>query len=451
MSVLAELLRRRGCSVTGSDTNESAVVGHLRSLGIPVHVGPHRAESLGGADVVVTTAAVTGANPELTAARTQGIPVVRRADLLARVVSEGRSICVAGAHGKTTTTAMCGAILAEAGLDPTVLVGGAPVGGTSGLRHGGSSWFVTEADEFDRAFLSLTPTIALITNVDREHLDTYGTEDAIADAFLAFAGAIPDDGVCVAGIDDPRSAAVAARLRGRRLTFGTSVDANVRARGVQLNLGGSRFDVVWADQVTPVALRVPGLHNVRNALAAFAAGVAAGVEAATAARGLASFKGMSRRCEVVAERGGVTFVDDYAHHPTEVAATIAALQAGRPGRRIVVLFQPHLFTRTRDQAGGFAQALSAADVVILAPVYASREEPIANVTSALIQRAASPADARRMTVLASEGEVGAAVRSTLRSGDVFVTMGAGDVRKFAAPALAHFAATADRIGSGDST
>jgi UDP-N-acetylmuramate--alanine ligase len=434
VSALAELAHLRGARVTGSDLKDNEGTARLRGLGIAVFPAGHRAEHVAGAELVVHTSACPPDHVELAAARAAGVPVMRRAEFLAACVADRRTIAIGGAHGKTTTTAMTGAILAAAGLDPTVLVGGYLRDGGSNVRAGAGEWAVVEADEYDRSFLALSPEIALVNNVDREHLDIYRDMDDLRATFAAFASKAGPEGRALLCADDAEAAGLRPRIAAPTATYGLRADADVRATDVVAADGGSRFRLVRGGApLGEVVLRVPGLHNVRNALGAASAAFAAGADFAAVQRGLAAFSGVGRRFERLGERDGVLVVDDYAHHPSEIRATLAAARATAPDRRLVALFQPHLYTRTRDLAPDFARELAAADVVILAPVYGSREAPLPGVTSALIAagdglrgRAASS-----LIVCASRDEIAPALTATLRRGDLLLAMGAGDVRAFA--------------------
>jgi UDP-N-acetylmuramate--alanine ligase len=436
MSPLAELLAGEGRAVSGSDLLESETTRHLRGAGVRVAIG-HDARHLGKPDAVVVSAAIRPDNPELAAAVQAGIPRVRRADLLGALMRTKRGIAVAGAHGKTTTTAMTGEILAAAGLDPVVLVGGSFRGGGSNLRSGRGGVMVAEADEYDRAFHSLSPEIAVITNVDLEHLDTYRDLADLEGAFVQFANSGPRSGVVVAGVESAHVAAILPRVTRRVVTFSLEGPASVAARDVRVADAGARFTLLLDGRPSvAITLAVPGAHNVRNALAAIAAAREAGVPVEAAAAGLAGFQGMARRFESHPARGDIAWIDDYAHHPTEIAATLAAARAVHPGRRLVVVFQPHLYSRTRDHAGDFGKVLATADLVLVAPIYAAREQPLPGVTSGLIAEAAARAGSRTTRAPESEAEVLAALREELRPGDILLTMGAGDVAKFGAPASA---------------
>lgn len=434
VSALAELACRRGAVVTGSDLKDSAALDRLRSAGVVIFPPGHRAEYASVADLVVYTSACPSDHVELVAARRTGVPTMRRAEFLAASVADRRTVAIAGAHGKTTTTAMTGAALVAAGLDPTILVGGYLREGGANLRVGAGPYAVVEADEYDRSFLALDPFVALVNNIDREHLDIYRDLDDLRATFAAFADRVPAGGVVLLGADDAEAASLRSRLRSPVRTFGLSESADVRAIDVKPDSIGSRFTlVVDGVRAGEIGLQVPGLHNVRNALGAAAAALACGADPESIARGLSSFRGVGRRFERLGERDGTLVVDDYAHHPSEMRATIAAARLVEPGRRLVVLFQPHLYSRTRDLAADFAVELAAADVALLAPIYGSREAPITGVTSALIAEAPGlrgrPTD--RLQCPSDRPGVAAALAATLRPGDLLIVAGAGDVRGFA--------------------
>jgi UDP-N-acetylmuramate--alanine ligase len=429
MSGLAELLRTVGLRVTGSDAKESETTRRLAGLGIAVFEG-HRPEHVAGADVVVYSSAVSEENVEVSAARAAGIPVIKRAEMLAEVMRFKRGIAIAGTHGKTTTTSMTGAILLLAGLDPTIIVGGR-MRDVGSARLGRGEWLVAEADEFDRSFLELRPLLAVVTNVDLEHLDTYRDLNDLQDAFARFSHSVPFFGAALLGLDDPNVQEIRPLIRRRVVTWGLTPQADVTARDLVLERSGSRFVAVAERTVLgPVNLSVPGLHNVKNALAALAVARELEIPFLLAARALGEFAGVIRRFERKGERRGVLVYDDYAHHPTEVSATLAAARQVCPDRRLVALFQPHLYSRTRDFAPQFGAAFLAADVLLVAPVYGSREAPIPGVTGALVADAATARGHRSVRFLASREEILPALEETLREGDLLVTMGAGDVLHF---------------------
>jgi len=375
---------------------------------------------------VVVTAAVGQDHPELKRARELGIPVIRRADALGQAVAGGMLVAVAGTHGKTTTTVMVTEALTAAGRNPTGLVGGRVAGWGGNARVGGTDLYVVEADEFDRAFLSLVPTVAVVANVEADHLECYGTIAALEDAFAQFAGGARR---VIAGGDDAGARRVAARLGGKVWRVGVGADADVRIGQTEFAPTGSRAMVTLpGGRVVALALRVPGMHNVRNAAAALAVVHELGADEDAALRALAEFTGVARRFERVGEAAGVTVMDDYAHHPTEVGATLAAARQAFPGRRLVAVFQPHLYSRTAMHGDALGRALAAADLVVVAPIYGAREQPLPGVTSDLVARGAIGAGAATVAVR-ERAELGAAVAERLRAGDVVFTLGAGDVTR----------------------
>jgi UDP-N-acetylmuramate--alanine ligase len=436
MSGLAELLKSVGLTVTGSDMRESETTARLRALGIPVFGQGHRPEHVAGADVVVYSSAVHEDNPEVEAARLAGIPVIKRAEMLAEVMRVKRGIAIAGTHGKTTTTSMTGAILMAADLDPTIIVGGR-MRGVGNARLGRGDFLVAEADEFDRSFLLLSPVLAVVTNIDLEHLDTYRDLVDLKESFTRFTRSVPFFGAAILGLDDPNVQEIRPLVGRRVITFGLTPQADITVRDLVLDRNGSRF-VAVADlkPLGPVTLAVPGLHNVKNALAALAVSLELEIPFAVAACALAAFQGVIRRFERKGERRGVLVVDDYAHHPTEVAATLAAARQAHPDRRLVALFQPHLYSRTRDMAAQFGAAFLAADVLLVTPVYGSREAPIEGITGALVADAAIQRGHRSARYIAERNAIVSILESMLDEGDLLLTMGAGDVLYFGEEFLA---------------
>jgi UDP-N-acetylmuramate--alanine ligase len=385
----------------------------------------HDPSHVEGARAVVVTAAVGPDHPELAKARALGIPVVRRADALGELVSRGSLVAVAGTHGKTTTTVMVTEALTAAGRNPTGLAGGRVASWGGNARVGGAELFVVEADEYDKAFLSLRPTVAVVNNVEADHLECYGSVAALEDAFAQFAGRAQR---VIVGGDDAGADRVALRVNAPVWRVGVGPTADVRIRDVLLEPGGSRATIALPGESVELALGVPGMHNVRNAAAALAVLKQLGADLQAGVRALAEFRGVGRRFERLGEAGGVTVVDDYAHHPTEVAATLAAARQAFPGRRIVAVFQPHLYSRTALHGEALGKALAAADVVVVAPIYGAREQPLAGVTHHLVVRGATRMGAATVAVRDRAGLTQHVARA-VSGGDVVFTLGAGDVTK----------------------
>jgi len=431
MCGVAEVLLGEGLSVSGCDLADNERTRRLEALGAVVHLG-HDRDHLEGIDAVVMSAAVPGDEPELLAAIERGLPVIRRAEMLAELMRQRRGVAVAGTHGKTTTTALIGHLLTAAGADPTVIVGGRAHFLGTHARVGGSPLLVCEADEYDRSFLELAPHLAVITNLEPEHLDCYDDADELADAFITFANRASVFGSVVLCADDPGAWNLRGRLRRRVVGYGSSSAAEVRLRIVGADTGGTRFEVLRSHQsLGEVSLSLPGGFNALNALAAITVGLELGLAFDDLARGCKSFSGVARRFEVRGERDGVVVVDDYAHHPTELRAVLEAVRQVMPERRVVAVFQPHLFSRTRDFAGDFAAELLGAEVAVVLPIYPAREQPIEGVSSRLVVN-----EARRLGhPQAVEGrpleEASQQLESILRPGDVLLTIGAGNVDRLA--------------------
>jgi UDP-N-acetylmuramate--alanine ligase len=429
MSGIARILLTRGLTVSGCDAKESAALAALRPLGVIVSVG-HDPAHCEAADTIVVSSAIRPGNPELVRARELGRLVLPRAAALASVMADRIGLAIAGTHGKTTTTSMLTVAMHACGRDPSYAIGGDLNEPGSNAHHGTGEFFVAEADESDRSFLLLSPHGAVITNVEPDHLDNYGDSDAVHAAFEEFIGRIAAAGPLLLGADDPGSLALVAPARALGLevrTFGLSADADVRVDDLAVSPGGSRFDlVVGGRRLGPVELTVPGAFNAVNAAGALGLGLAVGLPFADMARGLAAFSGARRRFELKGIAGGVRVFDDYAHHPTEVArgALVAARGAARDGR-VIAVFQPHLYSRTQRFAVDFAEALGAADVVVVMEVYAAREDPLPGVTGRLI------ADAVKAPVEVhfepSWAAVPGLVAGLAKPGDVVITIGAGDV------------------------
>lgn len=425
MSALAELFLRRGVTVTGCDANPGAG-DDLRRAGVEVMCG-HDPLHVDGARALVVTSAMRRGHPELLRARELGIPVIRRAEALGEAVSGGRLVGVAGTHGKTTTTVMTTEALAAAGMSPTGIVGGRVGSWGGNMRPGGESLFVVEADEYDRSFLALSPTVAVVTNVEADHLDIYTDLEDIRGAFAQF---VSGAGTVVLCGDDPGAASLAVPAGARVIRYGMQGGAaDLRARDVHQNGAGQEWEVVHEGRsLGRIAIGVPGAHNVRNALGAIAAGLALGATVEQMAPGLASFGGVERRFQRLGERRGVLVVDDYAHHPTEIRATLEAARAAFPGRRVISAFQPHLYSRTRDFAREFGEALAAADLVFLTEIYPAREKPIAGVTSDLIESAVRDAGGE-IEWRGDRSDLAGALAGMVRTGDVVLTIGAGDITR----------------------
>ncbi len=433
MSGIAEVLLDYDLVVTGSDKAASETTRRLEELGVTVWIG-HAGEQVDGADLVVRSSAIRDDNVEIVAARDRGITVIRRAEMLAELMRLKYGIAIAGTHGKTTTTSLVGTILTEAGLDPTVIVGGRLRVSGTGARLGKSWYLVAEADEFDRSFLRLSPVLAVITNIDVDHLDTYRDLADIEAAFEQFASTVPFFGQIITCLDDANVQTLLPRLAGRRvLTYGFSPQADLVALDTRSTAGGSRFTVRHLQRgvLGEVAVPLPGRHNVQNALAAIGVALAVGLDFDAIARGIAAFKGVHRRFERLGSFRGATVVDDYAHHPAEVAATLAAAREAFPGARLHVVFQPHLYSRTLQLASDFGRSLLGADSAWVTDVYAAREEPIPGVSGELVVDAARASGHRNVRYVSHWRELGPQLAASVGPGEVVLTLGAGDVVRLA--------------------
>jgi UDP-N-acetylmuramate--alanine ligase len=427
VSGLAELLKAEGLDVSGCDSAASETTERLRSLGIEVLIG-HSADHLEGVDVIGYSAAVPRSHPEIIEAKRRSVRQMSRAELLGDVSRFKWGIAIAGTHGKTSTTSLTGYILTHAGLDPTVIVGGRVNFLGAHARLGRSEYLVCEADEFDRSFLQLWPVLSVITNIEAEHLDTYGDLRAIASAFQEFAERVPFFGATIACVDEPGVRELLPRLTCRKLTYGLSEGADVRGVRAAFGPAGSTCTVVWQGrEIGELAVPLVGRHMLRNALAATAVALYVGIPFPRIAEAVAAFSGVARRFERKGERGGVVLVDDYAHHPSEVAATLQAARQAFPRSRVVAVFQPHLFSRTQAFAREFGEALLAADVAVVLPIYPAREQPIPGVSSALVVDAARELGHRNALAAASFDDAIGTLEATLARGDVLLTLGAGNV------------------------
>ncbi len=424
MSALALLARRRGVVLSGCDNDPSGAL-DLMELGVSVAQG-HGAAHVQGCRAVVVTAAVPADHPELLAARAARIPVVPRKDALAALCAGRETVAVSGTHGKTTTTVMTTEALIEAGLNPTGLAGGRVSSWGGNARVGADGLFVVEADEYDQAFLALAPTVAIVNNVEADHLECYGSLEALETAFVTFASRAR---VAIVGIDDPGAARIAARLGDKVVRFGLGAEADARIHHISQRPDRTHARVRFRDGgEIGLTLHVPGLHNLRNAVAALLAVDALGGDLEAAVTALARFRGVGRRFDRVGTAGGVDVIDDYAHHPTELAATLEAARQAFPGRRLVAVFQPHLYSRTQLHGDAMGAALAAADVAVITEIYAAREQPMAGVTGRRVADAATEAGGTAHFE-ADRSALGRTVASHLRSGDVVLTLGAGDITR----------------------
>jgi UDP-N-acetylmuramate--alanine ligase len=431
MSGIAELLANLGYEVSGSDAKTSDITDRLAGLGVRIARG-HAAAHVGNADVVVVSSAIHPGNPEVDEALQRGIPVIPRAEMLAELMRLRDGIAIAGAHGKTTTTSMVALVLERAGLDPTAVIGGRLSAFGSNARLGKGEYMVVEADESDRSFLKLTASIAVMTNIDHEHMESYGSWNALQQAFVDFGNKVPFYGAVVACVDDPGVRGLVPRFTRRVITYGlTGSGASITGHGMELEAFGSQCRVAQRTRdggETPLGslrLRVPGRHNLLNALAAIAVGLEVGIPYSKIAAGLDDFRGAERRFQLRGEASGVMVVDDYGHHPTEIAAVIAAARAGLD-RRVVVVFQPHRYTRTRDLLKEFGTALGAADEVVLTDIYAAGEAPIAGATAEAVAGEVRKSG-RPVTLVKTLDAIPAAVAAVARPNDLVITLGAGSI------------------------
>jgi UDP-N-acetylmuramate--alanine ligase len=441
MSGIAEVLLNLGYKVSGSDMRESDTTERLRKLGGEIAIG-HRAENIGSPHVVVISSAVKNDNVEVMAAREKQIPVIPRAEMLAELMRLKYGVAIAGAHGKTTTTSMVSTVLAAGGIDPTVVIGGKLNSIGTNAKLGQGEFLVAEADESDGSFLKLSPTIAVVTTIDAEHLDYYRDIDEIKEAFLAFINKVPFYGVSFLCLDQPHIQSLIPRVEKRYLTYGMSTQADYQARDVSLRPLGSRFKVVHQEEdLGWFELSVPGLHNISNSLAAI--GVARELEIGieTIRKALREFSGVQRRFTIKGEVGGIIVVDDYGHHPTEVKATLAAAAAGLE-RRVVVVFQPHRYSRTQHLLEEFFTAFNQADKLIVTDIYAAGEKPIPGISGEVLYNGIRKHGHKDATFIADKNAVAGHLMSVLRRGDLLITLGAGDVWKIGEQVLEKLKAAA---------
>jgi UDP-N-acetylmuramate--alanine ligase len=429
MSGIALVLHNMGFEVTGSDTREGDVTRRLVQAGIRVAIG-HDAVNCADAQVVVYSSAVQSANPELESARGRGVPVIRRAEMLAELMRMKFAVAISGSHGKTTVTSLVSHVMERAGLDPTSVIGGRVVGADAGARLGQSQYLVAEADESDRSFLALYPTIALVTNIEREHLDVYHDLSDIKREFIRFVNRVPFYGAVILCMDSPAVRQIRGRIKRRVMTYSIDANTDFRARDIQLYGFSSAFTVLFQGrEMGRFNMPVPGLHNVANALAAVAVANELGIDFAATEQAIRVFSGVHRRLEKRGEKNGITLFDDYGHHPTEIRVTIETLRHAFPDRRIVVVFQPHRYTRTRMLVDEFGPAFAAADELVLTKIYAASEPEMPGVDATLIADAVrknSP-DKPQVAYVPELGDVAPHLVSRLRKGDVVLTLGAGNI------------------------
>ncbi len=432
MCGIAELLHEWGFRISGSDAAASDNIGRLQQKGIAVSIG-HSSQNLPDCDVVVYSAAVGSDNPELAAALERGIPAIKRAEMLGEIIRlKPNSIGISGTHGKTTTTSLIGHIFAEHGADPITVVGGVVRDLQTTTRIGNGYTIIFEADEFDRSFLKMRPTHAVITTLESDHMDIYASQEEIEDAFVQFANSVPFFGAIAVCVDEPNIRKILPRIQRRTIGYGFSEAAEFRARDIIQSAGRTRFSVLRNSTVLgSVEIKLPGEHNVKNALAAIAISLEYDIPFDTIAKALGSFQGVQRRFDIIKETPEIMLVDDYAHHPTEVSATLNAARAGW-NRRIIAIFQPHLFSRTRDFYRDFATALSAADEAVILDIYPAREQPIPGITSQLIINAGNALSGGGFHYLPDKSKIIEMLNKIHRPGDLIITMGAGDIWKLQA-------------------
>ncbi len=427
MSGIAEILHNLGFQISGSDSTPSEITEYLHSKGVVIQ-GAHEAGNVRDVDVVVISSAIGESNPEVREARQRGVPVIKRAEMLGELMRLKFSIGVAGTHGKTTTTSMIGRILQNAKLNPTLIVGGVVAELGTGAALGSGDYLVAEADEYDRSFLAMFPSMAVVLNVEPDHLECYNGMDDLKNSFLTYMNRVPFYGSAIISADDPNSVELTPRITRPHATFGFSASADYRALNITLAAGRTVFSVYHRqDLLGEVILRVPGRHNVSNALAAVAATRELDVPFEAIADALRSFRGVGRRFEIIGEAAGVLVIDDYAHHPTEIKATLTAARDIYPERRIIAVFQPHLFSRTQQFLGEFAQALSLAAKCILTDIYPARELPIEGVTSECIRQEALRRKIGDFDYVGTKDNAIDAILKIARTGDVVILIGAGSI------------------------
>jgi UDP-N-acetylmuramate--alanine ligase len=431
MSGIAEVLCNLGFVVSGSDLKKSKNTDRLEEMGMKIYEG-HAAENIGDAQVVVYSSAVKPDNPEVVLAKQNGIPVIPRAEMLAELMTlKPYAVAISGTHGKTSTTSMVATLLGYAGVDPTTVVGGVVDTLGSNAKLGGSEWFVTEADESDRSFLMLYPTIAVVTNIDKEHMESYKGMDDVVQCFTDFVNKVPFFGAAIICLDDPNVQLIIPNIKRRRVTYGMTAQADISAHDIRYNDSfGSTF-TVWrgAEILGEIALPVPGKHNVYNALAATAVALELEIAFDTIADAFAGFKNANRRFQFKGDAAGVTVVDDYGHHPTEILATLSAAKNSAGGRRTVVVFQPHRFTRTQELMDEFALAFNNADVLFVLDIYAASETPIEGITAEVLTDNIRKYGHKNATYIGDVETAAEKVYPILQAGDLVMTLGAGSVTR----------------------
>ena len=429
MSGIAEFLFNQGLEISGSDMKLTELTNHLESLGIKISEG-HDPALIEDADVVVKSSAVKDDNPEIVAAKAMKIPVIRRAEMLAEITRMSFSIGISGTHGKTTTTSMAGLVLEAAGLDPTIIVGGKVKNFGSNNVMGSGKYIVVEADEYDHSFLSLTPCIAGITNVDEDHLDCYRNLDDIKGAFIEYANKVPFFGSVIACLDDPGVQSILPEINKKIVTYGLSRQANVQALNIVMKDFQASYDLAYKGyKLGRISMNVTGKHNIQNSLLAASIGLELDLPFKSIQAGMAAFNGVYRRFELKGEAGGITVYDDYAHHPTEIMATLEGFKDS-VDRRIVALFQPHLYSRTRDLYEKFGKAFFSCDCLILAPIYPARELPIPGISSKLIADVAIQNGHHQVHTIADKDQIVDETIALLKEGDILITIGAGNVWQY---------------------
>lgn len=439
MSGIAELLINLGYDVSGSDIRASKVTERLTQLGARIYNG-HRKENVRGADVVVYSSAIKEDNPEIQEARVSYIPVIPRAEMLAELMRLKYGIVVAGSHGKTTTTTMIASVLNSAGMDPTVVIGGRlDIWEGANARLGQGDIMVAESDESDGSFLLLSPAIAVVTNIDREHLNHYGDMDNLRNTFIDFINKVPFYGLAVLCLDNEEIQGIIPSLKKRYRTYGLSSQAEIRAKNINHKGFGSSFEVLYGgESIGSVEVGIPGIHNVLNALATIAVALELNIPMKDIRAGLSNIGGLRRRFQIIGELRGVSLVDDYAHHPTEISATLKTARMCWPDRRIIVVFQPHRFTRTKDLYSRFTKCFHDADILILIPIYPAGETPIEGVTSQWLLKGIKEHGHRNAIFCSDKQEVIDYLKDNIRSGDILITLGAGDVNKIGEEFLRSF-------------